>query len=91
MRIVGNQDWVSWLDDVVQSAKVIRLDIVGYNWDRHNLWRHWCRRHFCCASNAVPGSLHVTFCGGRARIEVLENHFFQHVGATADKTLACCF
>ena len=46
---------------------------------------------FVCASNAVPGSLHVTFWGGGAQIEVLRNHFFRHVGATTDKSLVCCF
>ena len=39
----------------------------------------------------MPGLLHVTFGGGGARIEILENHFFQYVGATVDKSLACCF
>ena len=76
VRIVGNWDRVSRLDDVLQSVEVSRLDIVGYNWDRRSLWRHQCHRHFHCASNAVLGLLHVTFGSGGAWIEVLENNFF---------------
>ena len=80
MRIVGNRDWVSRLDDVLRSAEVSRLDIVGYTWDPRNLWRHRCCRHFRCASNAVPGLLHVTFGNSGAWIEVLENHFSNILG-----------
>jgi hypothetical protein len=76
---------------VVRSIKVSWLDIVGYNWDWRNLWKHRCCWHFRCALNVVPGLLHVTFCGGGARIEVVKNQIFRHVGATVDKSLACCF
>ena len=91
MRNVESRDRARRLDDVVRSAKVSRLDLVRYKWNRRNLWRHRCCRHFCGASNVVPGLLHVTFCGGGAWIEVLDNHFFGHVGTTADKSLVCCF
>ncbi len=67
-----------------------RLGIVWYTWGRCNLWRRRCLSLVCCASNAVPGLLHVTFCGGGAWIEVLQNQLFGHVGATADKSSACC-
>jgi hypothetical protein len=46
---------------------------------------------FLLCFDAVPGLLHVTFCGDRARIEVLKNQFFPHVGETADKFSTCCF
>ncbi len=80
MRNVESWDRARRLDDVVRSAKVSRLDLVRYKWNRRNLWRHRFCRHFCGASNVVPGLLHVTFCGGGAWIEVLENHFLDMLG-----------